>query len=212
MKTDGRIELVALCSRSEASLSRASKKIGLQNLKKYTGLRELLADPDIDLVDLVLPISIMPAIRASLHKHVISEKPCAPTVTDSLDLFNCYSSLASPPLWAVAENWRFKNATKFIEQIVTSGAIGAINFADFRCMTFTGSKNLGWRITRVVPFWIRASTLSHCCERWSVKWSVLRDREPTFGTSAASRHRDSNYVLRRRCRGMFSPLLCRPKC
>jgi predicted dehydrogenase len=59
----------------------------------------VLADPEIDVVDLVLPIGMMPeAIRASLRagKHVISEKPCAPSVAACKDLLNEYSRLDRP--------------------------------------------------------------------------------------------------------------------
>src|SRR5580692_255824 len=86
---DKRIEVVAVCSRSDASLARACKDFGRTNLRQYTDIRALLADKDVDIVDLVLPISSMPeAIRAALEagKHVISEKPCAPTVAAGLSL------------------------------------------------------------------------------------------------------------------------------
>jgi predicted dehydrogenase len=154
LERDGKIELVALCSRSEASLSRATKAYGPKHLKKYINIADLLADPEIDLVDLVLPIPAMPeAIRAALRagKHVISEKPCAPTVAASVELLNYHDSLAAPTLWAVAENWRFKKSTSIIERIVRSGLIGAIQFADFRHMTLTGPEGLGWRGTPAYP-------------------------------------------------------------
>jgi predicted dehydrogenase len=148
LEKEGHIELVALCSRSEESLSCASKLCARGDLKKYTKIHDVTADPNVDMVDLVLPISTTSnAIKESLRsgKHVISEKPCAPIVSDGVELLNFYSSLENPPLWAVAENWRFKNTTKIIEKIVTSGAIGKIHFADFQHMTFAGPENLGWR-------------------------------------------------------------------
>jgi predicted dehydrogenase len=148
LERNGLVELVALCSRSEESLSRASRHFGSRALRKYRQIENLLADPDVDLVDLVLPIGGMPrAIQSSLRagKHVISEKPCAPSVAASLDLLKSYASLDEPPFWAVAENWRFKNSIRIIENIVKSGAIGEIFFADFRHVTYVRPGNLGWR-------------------------------------------------------------------
>lgn len=154
LEREGHLEVVALCSRSADSLTRASTKYPEKNLKKYTELAKLLADPEIDLVDLVLPIPTMPdAIRASLQagKHVISEKPCAPTVAKSLELLGYYARLANPPLWAVAENWRFKRATGLIDQVVTRGAIGTIDFADFSYMTYAEPRDRGWRASPDYP-------------------------------------------------------------
>jgi L-gulonolactone oxidase len=148
LDADGRIEVVAVCSRSEASLSRACKEFDRTNLRQYTDIHALLADKEVDVVDLVLPISTMPdAVRASLAagKHVISEKPCAPTVAAGISLLTLQASLANPPMWAVAENWRFKKTTRLIEEIVKNGEIGTVHFADFRHLAGTPPFIEGWR-------------------------------------------------------------------
>jgi FAD/FMN-containing dehydrogenase/predicted dehydrogenase len=100
------------------------------------------------MVDLVLPIDVMPdAIKLFLSagKHVISEKPCSPSMAAGVDLMQFYAGLESPPLWAVAENWRFKKTVKIVERIVADGAIGEIRFADFTYLAFQKSDNLRWR-------------------------------------------------------------------
>jgi predicted dehydrogenase len=149
LEREGFVEVVALCSRSEESLSRASQQFGLRTLRHYKQLDRVLADPSIDLLDLVLPIGQMPeAIRASVRagKHVISEKPCAPSVATCLDLLNEHSRLDNPPFWAVAENWRFKSSTKIVEEIVRTGRLGSVHLADFRFVTSASpSFYLGWR-------------------------------------------------------------------
>jgi L-gulono-1,4-lactone dehydrogenase len=143
------VQVVALCSRSEQSLERASRQLGPRPLKKFRTMEDAFADPEIDIVDLVLPIGMMPdAIRVALRagKHVISEKPCAPSVATSVDLLRECGQLNNPPFWAVAENWRFKNTTRVIEQIVKSGRLGSIDLVDFQFIT-SSSPNfyLGWR-------------------------------------------------------------------
>ncbi len=148
LEKEGRIRLVGLCSRSEASLARASRLYSRQDLKHYLSLAEVAGDPGVDLVDLTLPIDVMPdAIKLFLAagKHVISEKPCAPSVATGMELMELHAGLERPVLWAVAENWRFKKTTKIVEDIVASGALGEIRFADFTYLSFQKPDNLRWR-------------------------------------------------------------------
>ena len=60
LEGEGRIRLVGLCSRSEASIARASGLFVRQDLKHYLSLEQVAQDPDVDLVDLTLPIEVMP--------------------------------------------------------------------------------------------------------------------------------------------------------
>src|SRR3984957_3072168 len=148
LEREGRIRLVGLCSRSEASIARASRLYSRQDLKHYLSLAEVAEDPGVDLVDLTLPIDVMPdAIKLFLGagKHVISEKPCAPSVATGMELMELHAGLERPVLWAVAENWRFKKTTKIVEDIVASGALGEIRFADFTYLSFQKPDNLRWR-------------------------------------------------------------------
>jgi predicted dehydrogenase/FAD/FMN-containing dehydrogenase len=148
MEKEGRIRLVGLCSRSEASVARAGRLYGRQDLKHYLSLEAVAEDPDVDLVDLTLPIDVMPdAIKLFLAagKHVISEKPGAPSVATGIELMEHHARLERPVLWAVAENWRFKKTTRIVEDIVASGALGEIRFADFTYLAFQKPDNLQWR-------------------------------------------------------------------
>ncbi len=148
LEKEGRIKLVGLCSRSEASIAGASALYAQAGLKHYRSLEEVAADLEVDLVDLVLPIEVMPeAVKLFLSagKHVISEKPCAPSVAVGIDLMEHHARLERPVLWAVAENWRFKKTTRMIEDIVASGALGEIRFADFTYLSFQKPDNLRWR-------------------------------------------------------------------
>ncbi len=148
LEGEGRIRLVGLCSRSEASTKRASGLYGRQDLKNYLSLEDVAQDPGVDLVDLTLPIEIMPgAIKCFLSagKHVISEKPGAPSVAAGLELIEHHARLDRPVVWAVAENWRFKKTAQMVEDIVASGVLGEIRFADFTYLSFQKPDNLRWR-------------------------------------------------------------------
>jgi L-gulono-1,4-lactone dehydrogenase len=148
LEGEGRIRLVGFCSRSEASTQRASGLYARQDLKHYLSLEEVAEDPDVDLVDLTLPIEVMPAaikLFLSAGKHVISEKPGAPSVATGIELMEHHARLDRPVVWAVAENWRFKKTTQMVEDIVASGVLGEIRFADFTYLSFQKPDNLRWR-------------------------------------------------------------------
>ena len=77
-----------------------------QPVDVYQDIDALLERDDIEAVDIVLPISIQPEIVAkalAAGKHVISEKPVAPSVADGqqlVDLYRQYPDL----VWMVAES------------------------------------------------------------------------------------------------------------
>ncbi len=212
LEGEGRIRLVGLCSRSEGSIARASRLYSRQDLKHYLSLDEVAEDPDVDLVDLVLPIGIMPdAIKLFLSagKHVISEKPCAPSVARGIELMEHHARLERPLVWAVAENWRFKKTTQMVEDIVASGAVGEIRFADFTYLSFQKPDNLRWRASPGLCGGLHAR-FRRSFYRIAAK-DRRRDRgsqrvgEPARSLSAACGQRHRDPLLRQRRRRGLPP-------
>ena len=76
---------------------------------------------------------------------MISEKPGAPSVATGIELMEHHARLDRPVVWAVAENWRFKKTTQMVEDIVASGVLGEIRFADFTYLSFQKPDNQRWR-------------------------------------------------------------------
>lgn len=73
-------------------------------------LDDLLARGDIEAVIVVLPINNQPEVikkALAAGKHVLSEKPVARDVATAKELIDWYRSLSNPPIWAVAENYRY---------------------------------------------------------------------------------------------------------
>jgi len=95
-----------------------------------TDLAALLARPDVDAVNVVLPIGAMPdGVEAALAagKHVISEKPIAPELARAGRMLDAYAaSQARFPgqVWMVGENWRYEPAFIQAAALVKNGAIG----------------------------------------------------------------------------------------
>jgi predicted dehydrogenase len=96
----------------------------ISNPKAYFGdeYEKMLERTDIDAVDIVLPIDmLLPSIEAALKKgkHVISEKPVAPSVQEGLDFISKYEAEYKPKglIWAIAENYFYEPAGVCIRSI-----------------------------------------------------------------------------------------------
>jgi predicted dehydrogenase len=121
-----RFQVTAVCSRSLTSAQGLAALLP-QPVSIFTDLADLLADDTVDAVDLVLPIHLLPeAVAASLAagKHVISEKPIAPTVAQAQALIHQQAAQHPETVWMVAENWRYEPSFAAAAQAVKSGEIG----------------------------------------------------------------------------------------
>ncbi|KAF4487965.1 Oxidoreductase [Fusarium agapanthi] len=121
----GHLNLKAVYSRSqEAAISLAKQARDRVDIYfdsppiSGRSLDDLLARSDIAAVSscatiLVQPQLIRKALRAG--KHVLSEKPIAQDTETAMDLVQWYNSQSSPPIWAVAENFRFNESLRYAE-------------------------------------------------------------------------------------------------
>jgi predicted dehydrogenase len=80
-------------------------------------------------------------------KNVISEKPCAPSVADCLELIDFHQKTCPGQFWAVAENYRFKASVQKIAALIRDGGIGALQGADFRFVFPLFPEPNSWRQT-----------------------------------------------------------------
>ncbi len=116
--------IAAIYSRTAATAQTFAAEIG-PDVQVYTDLAALLLAPEIDAVDIVLPIPVMPPVVAQAlasGKHVISEKPMAPTVAICHQLLDAHQR--QQQVWMVAENWRYESAYVKAAELVQRGAIG----------------------------------------------------------------------------------------
>ena len=119
-------DVVAVYSRTQAKADALAAQ--LPGAEATTDLNALLGREDVDAVDVLLPIDVMPAVvEQALRsgKHVLSEKPIADTVAAGSHLVTVYRSLPDPrQVWMVGENWRYEDAFIQAQQLVRAGAIG----------------------------------------------------------------------------------------
>jgi predicted dehydrogenase len=122
-------ELAAVWSRSEESAGAVAQQwqeLGGGRLAQSTDLAALLADASIEAVNIVLPIPQQAAVVAqalAAGKHVVSEKPIAPTKEAALALIEAHRRYPEC-VWMVAENWRYEEAFVRAAELLRAGAIG----------------------------------------------------------------------------------------
>ncbi len=118
-------QIVAVGSRTRASAERLAKELPGE-VDAYDDVPLLLARDDVEAVDLVLPIHVLPeAIEMALAagKHVISEKPMAPDVATGRRLLATYARYPKQ-VWMVAEHLRYETAFVHAAEAVKRGEIG----------------------------------------------------------------------------------------
>jgi predicted dehydrogenase len=118
-------QVAVIYSRTQESAQRLAATFDYA-IDTSTDLDAVLGRSDIDAVDIALPIDHMPeVVRKALAagKHVISEKPIAPTVAAGRDLL-AYKTAYPAQAWMVAENWRYEAAFGQSKLLLDEGAIG----------------------------------------------------------------------------------------
>jgi predicted dehydrogenase len=131
----GTLLLTAAWSRSERSVTELVQAVHRfsPSCKAYhgdEGLQELLRSADVDACLVVLPPQVQGAVvQAALRagKHVLSEKPVAPTLAQAEQLLAFHRSLPQPaPIWAVAENYRCMEGLLRLRDTIAAGTLGAV--------------------------------------------------------------------------------------
>ncbi|HEY3378277.1 MAG TPA: Gfo/Idh/MocA family oxidoreductase, partial [Armatimonadota bacterium] len=98
----------------------------------YTDYRELLADPEVDVVDICLPTDLHAEVAiAALQagKHVLCEKPMALNVAQCDRMIA--AAQASGSIFMIAQCIRFWPAYVYLKELVDSGKYGKLTSAQF---------------------------------------------------------------------------------
>ena len=99
--------------------------------KVYDSYLELLADPDIEVVDIAVPVSEQPKIllaALAAGKHVLAQKPLAPSVSEALDLLA--AATKSGLVVGVNQQLRFDEGIAAAHRMVELGLVGEVtNFS-----------------------------------------------------------------------------------
>lgn len=118
-------EIVAVYSRTQANAAALASQFP-GPVEATSDLPGLLARDDIEAVNIVLPIDVMPevveqALRSG--KHIVSEKPLAADVATGRHLLELHAQNTGQT-WMVGENWRYEDAFEQAAAIIHSGELG----------------------------------------------------------------------------------------
>lgn len=120
----------------QGNLGGPAKKMDFSGVARYRTVDEILADPQVDAVDICLPTHLhasiaIQALRAG--KHVLVEKPMAldGAVADTM----CEEAARSGRILMAAQVVRFIPAYMELARLVKSGELGTVRWAMFRRRT-----------------------------------------------------------------------------
>jgi UDP-N-acetyl-2-amino-2-deoxyglucuronate dehydrogenase len=118
-------EIVALCDIHQDEVD--NRKMMYSEARGYTRYQDLLADPDVDMVDIITPHPLhYPVAKAAFEagKHVLVEKPITVESAQGEELIALAKQKGLK--FSVAENTRFVTAYLKAEEILQQGLLGEI--------------------------------------------------------------------------------------
>ena len=123
-RLDAMVDLVSVCDIDHEKAEGFARELGARACFE---LREVIADPAVDVIDLILPHHLHHQAAVSVlkaGKHLIIEKPVAGTVREAMDI--CRQAEASGVHFMIAENTRYVAAYVAVERALRAGDIGDV--------------------------------------------------------------------------------------
>ena len=124
-------DVAAIASRTEANARKVADRWAIPKVHRTP--EDLIRDPAIEVIDLAFPPDQQPAlIRAALKephiKGILAQKPLALSVEEAVRLRD--EAAAAGKILSVNQNMRYDQSMRVLKQIMDSGALGDIVFAE----------------------------------------------------------------------------------
>jgi predicted dehydrogenase len=119
------VSMHTLCGRNEAAVKKAAETFGWKHVE--TDWRKVIANPDIDIIDISTPGNTHAEIAieaAKAGKAVFCEKPIGNTLSEAHDMLKAVQQHTVPH--AVFHNYRKAPAVALAKHLVESGKLGTI--------------------------------------------------------------------------------------
>ncbi|UCI09765.1 Gfo/Idh/MocA family protein [Mesorhizobium sp. B1-1-8] len=122
--------VVAIASRTKANAEKVAARWAIPTV--HDTPEQLIEDAEVEIVDLAFPPDQQPALirHALTQKHVkaiLAQKPLALSVEEAIKLRD--EAAASGKILSVNQNMRYDQSMRVLKQIIDSGALGEIVFA-----------------------------------------------------------------------------------
>ena len=138
------VRLVAFCDIIPERAEAAKQKYGTEDAKTYVDYKQLLADPDIEVVHVLTPNREHAQITVDAlyaGKHVMCEKPMAKTAEDAKRMYE--AAIATGKKLTIGYQHRHKPQSVYAKQYIDSGALGEIYYANCLAIRRRGTPNWG---------------------------------------------------------------------
>uniref|UniRef100_A0A7S4K0N3 Gfo/Idh/MocA-like oxidoreductase N-terminal domain-containing protein n=1 Tax=Odontella aurita TaxID=265563 RepID=A0A7S4K0N3_9STRA len=122
----------AVWSRRKEPAEILAAKLHCDAFSGESDLEALMARADIDAFIVALPLDVQPKFIIRLlntGKHILSEKPIAPTVAEAKKLIEEYQTIRKQKpslIWSVAENFRYEPGIRKAASLVRQNEIGEV--------------------------------------------------------------------------------------
>ena len=120
-----KIEDATITAVADVRVDMAKEKIGSDDVRVYKSIDELLANEDVDMVDICVPSYLHPELSVKAleaGKHVLCEKPMCVTSEETKHVIE--ASEKSGKFFMTAHVVRFMTAYKYLKSIVDSKELG----------------------------------------------------------------------------------------
>jgi len=138
------VRMVAFCDIIPERAEMAKEKYGTADAKTYTDYRELLKDPEIEVVHVLTPNREHSQITVDAlyaGKHVMCEKPMAKTAEGARAMVA--AAKATGRKLAIGYQHRMKPQALYAKEYIESGAVGEIYYANCLAIRRRGTPNWG---------------------------------------------------------------------
>ncbi len=138
------VELAAFCDLVEERAEKAKKQYGAPDARVCTDYKELLKDPEIEVVHVCTPNRSHAAISSdALHagKHVMCEKPMAKTAADARKMVEAAKETGKK--LTIGYQHRHKPEAVYLKSVIERGDLGEIYFAKAFAIRRRGTPNWG---------------------------------------------------------------------
>ncbi len=120
-------EIAALANRTKKDAETFAQKINLDQKNVYDDYKEMLRRPDLDAIDILVPIELNYEVSeevAKAGKSFICEKPMAPDISQARKFLELSRKHIVKIM--IAENYRYNEENNKIKQLVSEGKIGDV--------------------------------------------------------------------------------------